>query len=99
MNPFDADTALVATGEGTWRGRVGANWSNGGGLGINGGLFAALTARAAQLATGLPPRSLTIHYLQAPEVGDVDVATTIPRQGRTTAFTRLEFLQDGRHVA
>jgi acyl-CoA thioesterase len=98
MNPFDADTALAPSGPRSWRGSVGANWSNGAGPGINGGLFAALTARAAQLATGLPPRSLTIHYLAAPEVGPVEIAAAVPRQGRTTAFVRLEISQDGRHV-
>ncbi len=99
MTAFDADTELAGAGEGRFRGRVGAHWGNGAGPGINGGLLAALTARAAERATGLPPRSLTIHYLQAPEVGDVDVVATVPRQGRSTAFVRLEFLQDGRHVA
>jgi hypothetical protein len=78
---------------------VAENWGNGAGPGINGGLFAALTARAAIAATGLEPRSLTIHYLQAPALGDVDVAVTVPRRGRSTAFARLEVSQEGRHVA
>src|SRR3954447_24684817 len=86
VNPFDADTALAEAGEGRWRGRVQARWSNGAGPGINGGLFAALTTRAAQLSTGLPARSLTIHYLAAPEVGEIELTTSVPRQGRSTAF-------------
>ena len=99
MTRFDADTALAEAGGGSWRGVVAEHWSNGEGPGINGGLFAALATRAAQAATGLPPRSLTIHYLAAPEVGEVELTAAVPRQGRSTAFVRLEIVQDGRHVA
>jgi acyl-CoA thioesterase len=98
-HPFDASTALEPAGEGRWRGEVRQSWSNGSGPGINGGLFAAMTTRAATLATGLPPRSLTIHYLSAPEVGEVEIAAAVPRRGRTTAFVRLELTQGDTHVA
>jgi acyl-coenzyme A thioesterase PaaI-like protein len=96
---FDEGTALAARGEGRYTGRVTHAWSNGDGPGINGGLFAALTARAVGDETGLPPRSLTIHYLTPPTEGEVELAVTVPRQGRSTAFARLEIAQDGRHVA
>jgi acyl-CoA thioesterase len=99
VTAFDAGTALARTGERRSRAQVTARWSNGDGPGINGGLFAALAARAVADETGLPPRSLTIHYLAAPAVGEVELAVSIPRQGRTTAFARLEVSQDGRHVA
>jgi acyl-CoA thioesterase len=103
---FDRDTWLEPAAQERgqtpflrWRGAVRPNWSNGDGPGINGGLFAALTARASELATGIPARSLTIHYLAAPAVGEVEIAAAVPRQGRTTAFLRLEFAQEGVHVA
>jgi acyl-coenzyme A thioesterase PaaI-like protein len=99
VSRFDEGTALADDGELRWRGEVFERWSNGAGPGINGGLFAALATRASELATGISPRSLTIHYLAAPEVGPLTVQATIPRQGRTTAFVRLEFSQDDRHVA
>jgi acyl-CoA thioesterase len=97
VNPFDADTALAPAGELRWRGIVSERWSNGEGPGINGGLFAALTTRAAQEATGLLARSLTIHYLAAPEPGEVELVATIPRAGRSTAFVRLDVIQ-GDHL-
>jgi acyl-coenzyme A thioesterase PaaI-like protein len=97
VNPFDADTALAQAGELRWRGTVSERWSNGQGPGINGGLFAAMTTRAALEATGLPARSLTIHYLAAPEPGDVELVATIPRAGRSTAFARLDIVQ-GDHL-
>jgi acyl-CoA thioesterase len=99
VNPFDTDTALAEAGGHRWRGVVPEHWSNGEGPGINGGLLAALTTRAAQAATGLPARSLTIHYLAAPEVGELELTAAVPRQGRSTAFVRLEVVQHGRHVA
>jgi acyl-CoA thioesterase len=99
VTAFDEGTALARTGEGRFTGRVRHNWSNGSGPGINGGLFAALTARAVSEQTGLPPRSLTIHYLTPPEEGEVVLTVAVPRKGRSTAFARLEVAQDGRHVA
>lgn len=99
MIGFDDGTGLAPAGELRWRGEVLESWGNGDGPGINGGLFAALAARAVQEASGLPPRSLTIHYLAAPAPGPVTVTAAIPRQGRTTAFVRLEFMQGDRHVA
>jgi acyl-coenzyme A thioesterase PaaI-like protein len=97
VNPFDADTALAPAGELRWRGTVSERWSNGQGPGINGGLFAAMTTRAVQEASGLPARSLTIHYLAAPEPGDVELVATIPRAGRSTAFVRLDVVR-GDHL-
>jgi acyl-coenzyme A thioesterase PaaI-like protein len=99
VGAFDDGTALAPAGDGRWDAHVRESWSNGAGPGINGGLFAALTARAAGEATGLPPRSLTIHYLQPPHVGPVSVSAEVPRQGRTTAFTRLRFAQEEGDVA
>jgi acyl-CoA thioesterase len=99
VTAFDEGTGLAARGDGRYAGRVSHRWSNGEGPGINGGLFAALTARAVHEETGLPPRSLTIHYLTPPEEGEVELAVSVPRQGRSTAFVRLEVSQDGRHVA
>ena len=93
VTDFDAGTALQPDGALRWRGEVGHAWSNGEGPGINGGLIAALATRAAGAATGIAPRSLTIHYLSAPAVGPVVVTATIPRQGRTTAFVHLGFAQ------
>jgi acyl-CoA thioesterase len=99
VTAFDSGTALAEAGEGRRTAQVSHRWSNGAGPGINGGLFAALASRAVADETGLPPRSLTIHYLTPPVEGEVELAVSVPRQGRTTAFTRVEISQEGRHVA
>jgi acyl-coenzyme A thioesterase PaaI-like protein len=96
---FDDGTDLAPAGDLRWRATVQDRWSNGDGPGINGGLFAALATRAVMEATGLPPRSLTIHYLAAPALGEVTIAASVPRKGRSTGFVRLEFGQGDRHVA
>lgn len=92
MTEFDADTALEPAGEGRWRGVVPGSWSIG--AGINGGFFAALATRAAERATDLPARSLTVHYLVAPAADEpVEVTVTTGRRGRSTAFLQLAFTQ------
>lgn len=90
---FAVDTALEPAGEGRWRGEVPPTWSIG--FGTNGGFPAALAARAAQLATGSPPRSLTLHYLAPPAEAAIEVATQVVRAGRSTSFVRMLLTQEG----
>lgn len=96
MSTFDQDTALEPIGELRWRGAVPRSWWIV--AGPNGGFLVALAARAAQLATDWPPRSLTVHFLTAPQEGEIEVAATVTRRGRSTAFLRLEMTQDDKHV-
>lgn len=94
MTPFDADTAVApADGEGRFRATVPQSWSVG--AGPNGGFIAALAVRALAATVDLPPRSLTLHYLAAPAEGPLDIACTVVRRGRTTAFLHVEMRQDG----
>ena len=93
---FDADTALQLLEDGRWRGHVHAHWFVT--SGPNGGFLAALAARALELAVDTPPRSLTLHYLAAPQEGPIEIAVTIERAGRTTTFARLAFAQDDQPV-
>ena len=72
---FAEDTALAPAGTDRWRGEVPPTWSIG--FGTNGGFPAALAARAAELATGAPPRSLTLHYLAPPAEAAIEVAKAI----------------------
>lgn len=67
--------------------------------GPNGGWVAAVLARALQEATGRAPRSLTVHYLEAPAAGPVEIAATVERSGGTTSYVSLRMLQEGRPVA
>ncbi len=91
MSEFDDDTALAPAGDGLWRGVVPPTWSIG--FGTNGGFPAALAARAAELATDAPPRSLTLHYLAPPAEAPIDVHTEVVRAGRSTSFVRLTLTQ------
>lgn len=93
MSEFADDTALAPAGENVWRGVVPPTWSIG--FGTNGGFPAALAARAAELATGAPPRSLTLHYLAPPAEARIDVHAEIVRAGRSTSFVRLRLEQAG----
>jgi acyl-CoA thioesterase len=97
---FDADTALEPAGDGRWTGRISERWFVG--RGPNGGLLAAQAARAMQALAGDPgrePRSLTLHYLEAPAAGPVTLAGRVERAGRSTTAVSLRFEQDGRAVA
>jgi acyl-CoA thioesterase len=96
MSAFDDDTALAPAGEGRWRGAVPPTWSIG--FGTNGGFMAALGARAAELATGAPPRSLTLHYLAPPAEAPIEAVTEVVRQGRSTSFVRITLTQEGTPV-
>ena len=96
MTGFDAETALEPVGEARWRGEVPPTWSIG--TVPNGGFMAALAARAARLASGASPRSLTLHYLAPPSEAEVDVLVTVVRQGGSTAFLRMEMVQGDRPV-
>lgn len=96
---FDDDTALEPSGEGRWSGRIDRGWWVQ--RGPNGGYVAAILLRGLGLAVGDPerhPRSFTIHYLESPDEGPVEVTASVERAGRglTTATARL--LQGGRTI-
>jgi acyl-CoA thioesterase len=46
-----------------------------------------------------PPRSLTVHFVDAPQAGPVDVAVTVERAGRSSSVLSLRLEQDGRPIA
>jgi acyl-CoA thioesterase len=94
---FEADTALEPLAEGIWRGDVPEHWFIV--TGPNGGWLAAVLTRAMEDAAGRPPRSLTVHFLEAPVAGPVEVAATIERSGGTTTSVTLRMTQAGQTVA
>jgi acyl-CoA thioesterase len=94
---FLRDTAVEELGDGSYRGRVSADWFTP--RGANGGFLAALVLRAIMAAepdAGRAPRSLTLHYLRPPDEGEVRITVTEERRGGsvTTYSARME--QDGR---
>src|SRR5215212_7039719 len=97
---FDADTALVPLGGGTYAARIDRGWWIE--RGPNGGFIAALVLRAIMTEVADPERaarSLTVHYLAPPAEGEATIAVTIQRAGRLATFTSARLLQGERVVA
>ena len=97
---FDRDMALEPIGDGVWRAQVWRHWYVI--RGANGGLPAAQATRAMMLAVDDPkrlPRSLTLHYLEAPTEGPLDYHVTIERVGRTATAVSLRVTRDETVVA
>ncbi len=100
LTAFDDDTAIVPAGPGRWRGEVSERWFVG--RGPNGGLVAAQAVRAMEALVADPervPRSLTVHYLEAPAAGPIELVGTVEREGRSTTAVSLRIEQAGRTVA
>jgi acyl-CoA thioesterase len=97
---FDVDTALARVDDSTFEGRIGRAWWVF--RGPNGGYLAALLLRALVEATADParaPRSLTVHYLEAPVEGPVRIATAVERRGRSLSTVTARMTQHDRLVA
>jgi acyl-CoA thioesterase len=97
---FDQDTELLPHGEGVWRAQVRRHWYVI--RGANGGLPAAQATRAMMLEVGDPerlPRSLTLHYLEAPTVGPLDYRVTLERVGRTATAVSLRVTREQTLIA
>jgi acyl-CoA thioesterase len=97
-HPFDRDTALEPLGEGLWRGRIQEHWWVV--AGPFGGYVSSFFTRALQeLVPDRSPRSLTVHFLSAPEAGDVEVSGRVERIGGSMTSVSLRMTQDGKTVA
>jgi acyl-CoA thioesterase len=94
---FAADTALETLDAGVFRAVVPEHWFIV--TGPNGGWIAAVITRAMTEATGRSPRSLTVHFLDAPVAGPVEIRATVERAGGSTSFVTLRMEQDGRPMA
>ena len=96
---FERDTTVSPLAEaGAFAATVAAGWSAP--PGPNGGYIAAIVLRAMQamVPDDRPPRSLTLHYLRPPAVGDVRVDVTVEREGRTLSSLTARMTQDGRDI-
>jgi acyl-CoA thioesterase len=101
---FDRDTAVsrigdetsgsgLTAGQALFSANIAPGWRAG--RGPHGGYLAAMLLRALAAAVDDPsrtPRSLTIHYTSPPEVGPIEIHTTVERQGRSlsTLSARME---------
>lgn len=98
QSSFDTDIAVEPVGEGRFTAALSDRWWVGGGP--NGGYVAAVMLNAMgsvveESGSGQPPRSLTVHYLSAPEAGEAEVEVTVERQGRNTSFLSARLIQGG----
>jgi acyl-CoA thioesterase len=97
---LDADTALEPLTPTRWRGEISDRWWVV--RGPFGGYVSAFLTRAMLLAIDDParrPRSLTVHFVEAPAVGPVEVSATVERAGRASTTVSLRLEQEGRAVA
>jgi acyl-CoA thioesterase len=97
---FDRQTAIRALGAGRFSAEIADGWRAG--RGPHGGYLAAILLRALSETIADPtrtPRSLTIHYTRAPELGAVSIDTRIVRQGRSLSTLSASMEQDGEVVA
>jgi acyl-CoA thioesterase len=95
-----ADTALEPLGEHRWRAQVTERWWIL--RGPFGGYVAALLMRALIAAVddpARPPRSFTVHFLDAPAAGPVEIAARVERTGRSATSVSLQMEQGGRPMA
>jgi acyl-CoA thioesterase len=90
---FDADTAVEDLGDGRFGAEMSERWWVG--KGPNGGYVAAVILRAIQASAdpARAPRSLTVHFLRAPEAGPVEVAVTVERSGGRATFLSARMTQ------
>jgi acyl-CoA thioesterase len=91
-------TALEPVGDGLWRGTISEEWWII--AGPFGGYVSAFFTRALQeLASGRAPRSLTVHFLEPPQAGEVELAGEVLRQGGSMTSAALQMRQGDRVVA
>jgi acyl-CoA thioesterase len=95
MGYFDRETAVRATGDGSFAAYVSGAWSIG--TNPNGGYAVQPVLRAMAELTGRPdPASLTVHYLR-PAIGDAEgeVRVAVVRAGRRATYASGVLLQEG----
>jgi acyl-CoA thioesterase len=97
---FVTDTAAAPLGDGRYASRVDPGWWIE--RGPNGGYVAALILRAVTAEVADPERrlrSFTVHYLAPPIEGDVEIAVTVERTGRSMTSASARLVQQGRLLA
>lgn len=101
MTDFENDTTAELIAPGRFGIRLSDRWWIG--RGPNGGYVAALMLQAMgdavgavkDLADSLPPRSLSVHFLSPPAVGDGEIEVTFEHKGHNTSFVSSRLVQEG----
>jgi acyl-CoA thioesterase len=97
---FERGTAVAPRAEGGFTAVLDPAWFIV--RGPNGGYLAAILLRALMSTVDDParaPRSLTIHYLRAPEAGPIAIETTVERAGRSVWTVSARMVQAERPIA
>jgi len=96
LTNFQRDTAAAPLGEGRYQVSLNDRWWIG--PGPNGGYVAALMLQAMTQASapGQPARSLNVHFLRRPVIGEAEVHVTVERAGHHTTFISSRMLQEGK---
>jgi acyl-CoA thioesterase len=100
VTKFETDTAVALRAPGSFAAHIDPAWWVY--RGPHGGYVAAIVMRAMAQAvadSGRAARSFTIHYLQPPGEGPVQVDTNVEREGRSMSNVSARLLQDGTVVA
>ena len=91
------DTEIERVGEGRWRGEVSERWWIV--RGPFGGFVSTFLTRAALATADRPLRTLSVHFLDAPQAGPLEVCAATERVGRSSTALSLRLEQDGRPMA
>jgi acyl-CoA thioesterase len=97
---FEDDIALESDGAGRWRGALAEGWDTP--RGPLGGYVMAFLLRGFELAVverERSARSVTAHFLRAPQAGPVTVSATVEREGRSLSTLSGRFEQGGKLIA
>lgn len=97
---FDDDIALEPDGEGHWHGTLAEGWDTP--RGPLGGYVMAFLLRAFELVVDdaeRSARSVTAHFLRAPQAGPVAVSATVEREGRSLSTLSGRLEQGGKLIA
>ncbi len=91
------DTEVERIAQDRWRGEVSERWWIQ--RGPFGGYLSTFLTRAALATAERPLRTLTVHFVDAPQAGPLEVQATAERVGRSSTALSLRLEQDGRPVA
>jgi acyl-CoA thioesterase len=99
-NHFDEEVAVEHLGGGRYGADASNRWTAY--VGPNGGYLAAIVLSAFTDMVDDPrrsPRSVTVHYLEPPTFGPLEVVVKVRRSGRSMTSLSGELVQDGRTKA
>jgi len=100
-HPFRDLVAITSTGENSWQAHIDPLWTIG--PKVHGGCMLAVCAAAARreiLAAGadtsVQPLAVSASFVSAPDPGEVDLITTLRKNGRQVGVVDVELSQGGR---